>query len=144
MSKKAIFYEDIKVGDEIPNLTKRITLVQQVMYAAATWDFHRHHYDKDFAQERGFPAPFTDSQLFGAYLAQLITDWIGLNGRLKKLRLEHRVLVFTGDTVTCGGKVVDKYTKDGENLISCCLWVHNQKGENVAPASALITVASKP
>jgi acyl dehydratase len=115
-----------------------------VMYSAATWDFHRHHYDKEFIQSKGFPGPFVDGQMFGAFLAQLVTQWVGQKGILKKMGLNYRVMAFPGDTVTCNGKVTEKYVKDGEHLVKCDLWIENQKGEKViAPAYVLFALPSK-
>lgn len=144
MAIKDLRFEDVNAGDEIPSLVKRITLVLNVMYAGATWDFHRVHYDKEFTQSKGFPGPFVDGQMFGALLAQMITQWTGPDGVLKKLGLTYRVMALPGDVVTCKGKIKEKYTKDGENLIECDLWIENQKGEKViAPAHALVAVPSK-
>ncbi|MCK4818147.1 hypothetical protein KA005_20420 [bacterium] len=144
MDNRDLFFQDVKVGDGIPSVIKKITLVQNVMYAGATWDFHRHHYDKEFVQSKVLPGTFVDGQMFGAFLAQMVTHWAGPSGVLKKLRLTYRVMAFPGDVVTCKGKIAEKYTKDGENLISCELWIENQKGEKViAPAHALIALPSR-
>jgi len=144
MKQKDLFFEDLNIGDEIPALINRITLVQMVMYAAATWDFHRHHYDKEFAQSKGFPAPFVDGQMFGAFLSGMITNWAGPNVAFKKLRLTYRVMVFSGDTIACKGSITGKYKEGSENLVSCKLWIENQRGEkNVATGTALIALPSK-
>lgn len=144
MDNQELFYEEVKVGDEIPPLIKKITLVQNVMYSAATWDFHRHHYDKEFVQNKGFPGTFVDGQMFGAFLAQMVTQWTGPNGIIKKLGLSYKVMAFPGDVITCKGKIAEKYTKDGEHLIDCELWIENQKGEKViAPAHALVSLPSQ-
>lgn len=61
--------EGVRLGVELPGLRKPITLVQMVAYIAATWDFHRYHYDPDFARAMGLPEPIADGQMFGAFLA---------------------------------------------------------------------------
>lgn len=140
MSKQSLLFEDINVGDEIPSLTKDITEVGMVMYSAATWDFHRGHYDKEFVQSRGFPAPFADGQMFGAFLAEMIMNWIGDSGTLKKMDFRFRKMVFAGDRVVCKGSVIEKRAENGQKLVTCDLWVENQNGEKIlAPASALIS-----
>lgn len=52
--------EEVRLGAELPELRKPITLVQMIAYAAATWDFHRYHYDPDFARAMGLPEPIAD------------------------------------------------------------------------------------
>ncbi|MFC2042451.1 MaoC/PaaZ C-terminal domain-containing protein [Chloroflexota bacterium] len=144
MGSKQLFYEDINVGDEITPITKKATLLQNVMYAAATWDFHRHHYDKEFADSKGYPRTFVDGQIFGAFLAQMVTQWAGTAGMVKQLGLNYRVMAVPGDVLTCKGKVVDKHTKDNENLVNCDLWIENQRGEKVVgPAHALLALPSR-
>jgi acyl dehydratase len=139
--KKQLSFEDVKVGDEIPPLTKRISLVQMVMYAAATWDFHRHHYDYEFVRGKGFPAPFVDGQMLGAFLAQMVTSWKGEEHTLKKLSFGFREMAFPGDVLTCRGKVADKFTQEGKKILRLELWIENQKGHLVvSPASALVSM----
>lgn len=144
MAENDLFFEDVAVGDDIPSLASRATLVQMAMYAAATWDFHRYHYDKEFAQSKGFPAPFVDGQMFGGLLTRMLISWTGPNVVLKKLNVKYRVMVFPGEMIICMGKVAQKYTEGGENLVRCELWVENENREKVvAPANALLALPSK-
>lgn len=139
---RILHFEDIQAGDAIPELRKVMSIVRNVMYAAATWDFHRIHYDTELVQSRGFPKPFADGQIFGAFLAQMATNWMGAEGSLKKLKLSYRAMVFLGDVVTCRGRVTKK--ESGENLVFCELWVENQKGEKIVPdATAVVSLPSR-
>ena len=138
---KDLFFEDVNVGDEILALTKRITLLSNVMYSAATWDFHYAHFDKDLVKARGLPGPIVDGQEFGAFLVQMITQWAGPNVVFKKMGMTYRVLAIPGDTMTCKGTVKEKPQNKGENLVNCDLWLENQRGEKVvSPAYALIAL----
>ena len=40
------WFEDVTVGEALPPLEFDVTLTSLVMYAGATWDFHRYHYDR--------------------------------------------------------------------------------------------------
>lgn len=135
--------DDVPEGTAIPPLTKAISTTQMMMYGAATWDFMRIHYDADYTRQRGFPGPFVDGQMLGAFLAQLVVDWAGDPGALKRLSVRYRNFVFPGDTVTCRGKVTHRSTREG--LLTCELIAENQHGEVVAgPATALLTLPGKP
>lgn len=141
MSEKGLVFEEIKVGDEIPPLEKKITQAGMVMYAASTWDFHRYHYDSEHAQKSGFPRPFLDGQELGAFLTQMLLDWAGHEAFIKKLAIRYREFVYPGDTLTCKGRVTAKCTKEGENLVECEMWIENQKGQMVlSPASATVVI----
>jgi acyl dehydratase len=139
-----LFFEDVTIGDEIPSLIREIDLVKNVMYAAATWDFHRHHYDKEFADKKGFPGTFVDGQEFGSFLVQLVTHWTGVGGVLRELDLNYRVMAFPGDILTCKGRVAEKHTNGEENLVRCELWIENQRDEKVVePAHAVLALPSR-
>lgn len=141
MSEKGLVFEDIKVGDEIPPLEKKITQVGMVMYAAATWDFHRYHYDGEFVQKSGFPRPFLDGQELGAFIAQMLLEWAGHEAFIKKMGFRFREFAYPGDILTCKGRVSAKYTKEGENLVECEVWIENQRGQMVlSPASATLVI----
>ncbi len=136
------YFEDVSEGDVLPPLTKAINTVQMMMYGAATWDFMRVHYDTDYARARGFPQAFVDGQMLGAYLAQLVVDWAGDPGALRRLSLRYRSFAFPGDTVTCSGHVT-RLMIEGENgLAECEVVAANQHGDIVAgPALAVVALA---
>ena len=64
------WFDDVTVGETLPPLEFDVTLTSLVMYAGATWDFHRYHYDPEFVAELGMPAPFMDGQMVGALMAR--------------------------------------------------------------------------
>ena len=39
--------KNVKVGDQVPEVTKHCTLTSMIAYAGATWDWHRLHYDHE-------------------------------------------------------------------------------------------------
>ena len=137
------FFEDVSVGQELTSLHKQIDLPRMMAYGAATWDFIRVHYDADHVRELGFPGPFLDGQMLGAFLAQHVQDWAGPSAFLRKLGFRNRVMVYPGDSLVCGGVVTalrqegDVY--EGTGLAECDLWIENQRGERVVqPASAVV------
>lgn len=134
------FFEDVSVGDELTPLRKEIDLPRMMAYGAATWDFIRVHYDADHARELGFPGPFVDGQMLGAFLAQQVQDWAGPGAFLRKLAFRNRVMVYPGDSLVCGGVVTALNREDGApGLAECELWIENQRGERVVDrASALV------
>ena len=110
------------------------------MYSAATWDFHPGHYDPHFAQSQGFRDVYLDGPMNAAFMAQLITDWVGMDGTLKKLSLTYRAMVLAGDILTCTGKVADKYVKDDKNFIDCEIRLQNQDGKTAALGKATVVL----
>ena len=127
-----LYFEEISEGTELPELTKEIGPVNMMMYGAATWDFMRVHYDADHARERGFEGAIVDGQMEGAFLAQLVIDWAGDPGALRRLGVRYRNFIYPGDTVVCKGKVQRKFIEEPDALVECELVVENTTRQEVA------------
>lgn len=141
--KKQVHFEDIEVGAEIPAIVKHPTPVQLVKFAGASEDFNPIHFDKDKALADGLPGTIVHGRLKNAFLIQLLTDWVGEKGMVKKIAIQHRGMDLPGHAIACKGKVTKKYTESGQNLIDCEVWTENEKGEKTAPATATVILPSR-
>jgi acyl dehydratase len=137
---KQVFYRDVNVGDAITPLVKEPTKKQLVVWAGAVGDYTPIHYDKDFAQARGLSGVIVHGQLTGAFLGQMLTDWAGEKGELKKLSCSYKGMSYPGEKLTCRGEVTKKYEQDGERFIDCKIWAENPKGEKTASGRATVTL----
>jgi acyl dehydratase len=99
---------DISVGFQLPALVKRPTPRQLVQYAGASGDFYEIHYDKDFAIAQDLPGVIIHGALKSAWIAQVVTDWMGPAGSLRSFSVRYRGMDVPGDTLTCTAKVVEK------------------------------------
>jgi acyl dehydratase len=140
---KQLYYEDVEVGMELPTLVKCPSSRQLVMWAGASGDYYEAHYDKDFAQGVGLPGTIVHGRLKAAFLAQLITDWIGDEGFLKKLSCQYRGMDFPAQEIRCKGKVTKKYLQDDEHYVECEIWTENPKGEKTTPGTAVAILPSR-
>ncbi len=140
---KQIYFEDIVVGNDIPTLIKHPTTRQLVMWAGASGDYNEIHYDKDVALAQNLPGVIIHGWVTASYLCQIITDWIGDEGMLKKFTVAFRGMLLPGQDVTIKGKVAKKFTEGKEHLVECEIWAENPKGEKTAPATALVSLPSK-
>jgi len=138
-----LYYEDVALETEIPPLTKRPTTRQLVMWAGASGDYYAIHYDKDFAQSKGLPGVIVHGQLVAAFLGQLITDWIGEKGILKKFSCSYKGMNLPDEPITCRGKVSKKYIENGEHCIDCQVWAENDKGEKTVTGKAIIALSAR-
>ena len=96
---------EIKVANRLPLLEKRFTTVDLVAYGAATWDWHRLHYDIEYARSRKLPGVVVDGQAFGALLARAALDWAGPRAFITKMSLRMKSMAFAGDTLRAEGSV---------------------------------------
>jgi acyl dehydratase len=138
-----LYWEDVDEGAEVSPLVKHPTTQQLVMYAGASGDFYQIHYDDDFARNNGLSGVIIHGALKNAFLGQLMTDWIGERGTLRKLTCQYRSMDVPGDTLTCKGTVSRKYQADGRNLVDCDIWLENGKGEKTTPGTATVQLPSR-
>jgi acyl dehydratase len=101
------------------------------------------HWDDEVAQKIGVPAAFDMGNQRIAWLCQVMTNWIGDDGFLKRLRVQLCRPNIVGDTCWCRGRVTGKYIKGGEHLVECELWADNQRGERSASAVATALLPSQ-
>ncbi len=132
-------FQNIKVGEEISILEKKPTTQQLVMWAGASGDYNPIHYDKDFALNRGLPGVVVHGQLSTAFICQMLSDWYGKKGKLRKLNVSYKGLSFPGDTLICRGVIKDK-SKVDDNLVTLDVWVENQRGEKTVAGTAVVSL----
>lgn len=135
-----VSFSKISVGDEIPELVKKVTLLDLIQYAAATWNFFLVHFDKESAQKQGFKQANIPAAYFGACLTKLVSDWIKDPGQIKKLGYRVTRMSFVDDTLKFKGRVSKKYHNSGQNFVDYELWVENQEGVQVATATATVSL----
>lgn len=92
-------------GEPVPSLTRALDAAALMAYGAATWDWHRLHYDQSYVEERGLNAPVVDGQMFGALCAQAVVQWLGPKAFVTKLGYKMRSMAFAGDTICIEGEV---------------------------------------
>jgi hydroxyacyl-ACP dehydratase HTD2-like protein with hotdog domain len=113
-----LFYEDVAVGDELPDLTVTVDETQMFFFSAATYNGHRIHYDKDYARgDEGYDDILVQGPLQAALLARAITDWVGGRGRLVDYSVQNRGVAFPGQPLTFGGTVTGKRVAAGRGLV---------------------------
>ena len=138
-----LYFEDIAVGSEITHLIKQPTTRQLVMWAGASGDYNPIHYDKDFAQSRGLAGVIVQGQLVGSFLGQLVTDWMGEQGVLKKLTCSYKGMNYPGEAIICKGRVIKKYVEGGEHYVECSLWAENAGGEKTVTGMAVVIMPAR-
>jgi hydroxyacyl-ACP dehydratase HTD2-like protein with hotdog domain len=134
-----VYFEDVTVGQELPVLRKEVTTVNILMYAATVWLMDRIHYDYLFAtQKRGLPDAVAPGPMALDFYAQLLTDWAGEEGEVRKLSGQHRNFMLPGEILECGGKVTRTFIKEGKGHVELELSLKNPKGINCVPGKATV------
>jgi acyl dehydratase len=103
----------------------------------------RLHWEPERARELGLPTSYDYGAMRETWLAHLLTDWMGDDGWLWKLRCEHRHFNFVGDTTWITGRVVDKRQDDGRNEVHIEVECKNQRGQVTSPGSAVVLLPTR-
>ena len=143
MANEQLYYEDVEVGTEVSPLEKRPGYAQLFMFSAVARNVHRIHYDQAYASEEEHPDVLVQGPLHGAFVAQMLTDWIGVEGFLKRLTYANRGRAVPGDILTCKGKATGKSEEGGQYMVECEVWEENQRGEVLVSGSAVVILPSR-
>ena len=139
--RQPITPDEVYAGAEIPPLVKHPSQVALFRYSAVTWNAHRIHYDRDYAGSEGYPNVLVQGHLHGAYLTQMLLDWIEPSGKLLRFQWSNRRPAYAGDTLTCRGRVTGVRHEGGVTLVDCEIWEENQHGEVCAPGTATVALS---
>ena len=137
------FYEEVQIGDTIGPLDKQVSTRQLVQYAGASGDYYEIHYDKDFAVQNELPGVIIHGALKNAFLGELVTNWIGKEGKLLELTCQYRGMDVPNDTLRCEGTVSSKSDKESHNVVECELWITNGKEEKTTFGTAKVLLPTK-
>ncbi|HJN87062.1 MAG: MaoC family dehydratase N-terminal domain-containing protein [Dehalococcoidia bacterium] len=101
------------------------------------------HMRDSVAEAVGVPGAYDYGPQRVSWMGTLLTNWMGDDAFLKRLRIETRRFNVYGDTQWCKGKVVRKYVHDGAPLVDLEIWAENQRGELTAPGHATVMLPSR-
>ena len=105
MLRPSLEPQQIRIGQPLPEQAHTFTEVDLVAYGAATWDWHRLHYDKAHAQSMQLPGVLIDGQAFGAVFAREAMRWAGPTAFIQRMGLKMKSMAFAGDHLVARGHV---------------------------------------
>ena len=101
-------FEEIEIGEELPELVIDITPTLIVSTAIATRDYQDVHHDRDLAQKKGSKDIFMNILSTNGFVGRYITDWAGPEALLKSVSIRLGAPNYPGDTMTMTGRVTAK------------------------------------
>jgi acyl dehydratase len=127
-------YDDVNVGDELPELVVPLTATLITATAIATRDYQDVHHDRELAQAKGSPDIFMNILTSNGLVGRLVTDWAGPETELRKVAIRLGAPNYPGDTMTLTGKVTAK----ADGLVEVSVVGANKLGNHV---TGTVTVA---
>jgi hydroxyacyl-ACP dehydratase HTD2-like protein with hotdog domain len=128
------YFDDIRVGDELPPMVKNASRAQLFLYSAASSNPHRIHYDREYAAVEGHPDVLVHGPLQGAWLSQFVTEWMGARGRLLGLSWQNRARALPERDLTFKGRVTAMH----DGVVELELWEEDDTGAVLMPGAATV------
>ena len=110
--------ESVSVGEVLPPIERRFTQVDLVAYGAATWDWHRLHYDVEYARSKKLPGTLLDGQACGALMARAALEWAGPRAFITRLSFKLKSMAYAGDTLRAEGEVTAVRAVAGGHIVT--------------------------
>jgi acyl dehydratase len=135
-------YDDVEVGQEIPERTYPVRRVDLVKYAGASGDFNPIHWDEKFAKSVGLPDIIAHGMFTMAEGGRFVTDWAGDPGAVIEygVRFSSMVVVPYDDSaeIVISGKIEDKLD---DNAVVVALTARSNGQKVLTRAKATVRLA---
>ena len=131
-------WESIQVGDKLLELKKQPGVTQLVKYAAGSGDFNPLHHDYNFFQAQALGSIIVHGRFKYASLGELVSNWLGHEGRIKKISCQYRGMDYPDKQFTCKGQVDKKWEEGGEKLAELTIWAEDEAGKQTTPGKAIV------
>jgi acyl dehydratase len=141
MATRTFSTADLAEGAKLPDQVHHPTLIQSMMVQSATENYHRIHWDREFAKQDGLPDVIVSTGLIANWLAQLAIDWAGAPTALKSINYRFRKPVRPGQTVHVRGKIAGSEIDGNQARVTCDLLITTDDAtEPSATGQAVVTV----
>lgn len=171
--KEVLYWEDVVEGEELKPVVKgpldicdccartavnTYTVAFAIKWAAIREHFDHHpidpetgdsryrrdwHYEDKMARVMGMPYAFADGVQNEMAMSHIITNWMGDDGFVKVIDFRNRRINILGDATWVKGKVVKKYSTNGEHLVDLELRGENQEGKVHTTGTAIVRLLSR-
>lgn len=139
--KEQTYFEDVYEGMELPRYIYRLTPTHLFRWSAAIENFHRIHYDLDFAINHDKnPALLVQGSWKQSVVPQYLKDFTLPGGWAWKARIEHRAMLVPGDVIILWARVTSKQEKDIMGLVELELGMMTADGMESMPGSATVAL----
>jgi acyl dehydratase len=108
MSEAVLRYDQVSVGDALPELPIELTSSLIVAGAVASQDYTPVHHDKEAAQAAGMQDIFMNILTTNGLVSRFVTDWAGVDARITNVSIKLGTPNLPGDTMTLTGSVAEK------------------------------------
>lgn len=131
--RSTLDFDDVSVGDQLPELVVPLTRTLIVATAIASRDYQDVHHDHELAQQRGSKDIFMNILSTNGIVGRYVTDWSGPATVLTDVSIRLGVPNYAGDVMTLTGAVTSKDdgATEGTGGVEVSLRGANSLGDHV-------------
>jgi acyl dehydratase len=112
-----LYYEDVKVDDEMEPLERTPTTDQAIDFFGRDNPTNPAFSDIEAGKRLGVGGALVPGLLKLSWLTQYVSNWAGQEGHVRNLRAAYRRPDVADRPLTLSGRVVDKRVEDGKNIV---------------------------
>ncbi len=141
-NRQQLYFDDVEVGQELPSFViGPMTTTHAFRWSAAIENWHRIHYDQDFAvYHDGLPNVLIHGSWKQSIMPRYLKDLCLPDGWMWKVSFQHRAMIVPGDTITCWATVNKKYELDELGFVDLGVGMRLQNDIETCPGVATIVL----
>jgi len=124
-------FEEVRVGEELPELAIDVTASLIVAGALASRDFQDVHHDHAAAVASGAKDIFMSIRTTQGLVGRFVSDWAGPEAMFKKMSVRLGAPNYPGDMMRMTGEVASTDRAGTEGLVEVAIRGANSLGEHV-------------
>lgn len=133
-------FEDVAVGDVLPEVAYPLTVYRLVMAAGANRDFNSIHHNSEYARGTGAQEMYANTSFLMGSWERAVRDWAGLTGRIRGIRgFRMRAFNYVGDTMRVLGEVAAARVEEGSGgpvgVVEVAIRCEGPSGVTVGPGT---------
>jgi acyl dehydratase len=129
--EKTLGFDDVSVGDTLPELSIPLSATRIIATAIASRDYQDVHHDLEQAKERGTKSIFMNILTTNGFVDRYITDWAGPDALLKRVNIRLGAPNYAGDTMVLTGTITEKNVVNDQSVIDIDVVGKNSIGNHV-------------
>ncbi len=120
-------YEEVEVGQALPELVIELTPTLIISTAIASRDYQDVHHDRDLAQKRGSKDIFMNILSTNGFVGRFVSDWAGPEAQLQRVAIRLGAPNYPYDQMRLSGRVESK----DDGVIELSVRGQNSLGDHV-------------
>ncbi len=141
------YFDDVDLGDEFEDewvaSREQVLAYLELEPGGPASNTANRFTDPEAARKIGFERPIVPGALSQSRLTRLVTDWIGLEGRLESIDVNFRRPVMHDDRLRCLGLVTDTEPGEGEGRVKLDVYLENERGERPLQGVAVVVLPTR-